>query len=34
MMKKTLTEVGELCEKLDFEREDLKLKIVNYDVTE
>jgi hypothetical protein len=34
IMKQTLTEVGELCEKLDFEREDLKLKIVNYDVTE
>ena len=34
LMKKTLIEVGELCEKLDFEREDLKLKIVNYDVTE
>lgn len=34
IIKKTLIEVGELCEKLDFEREDLKLEILNPDVIE
>jgi hypothetical protein len=33
-IKKSLLEVGELCEKPDFMREDLKLEVLQVDVTE
>lgn len=33
-IKKSLLEVGELCEKPDLEREDLKLEVLHIDVTE
>ena len=34
VVKKSLLEVGELCEKPDFMREDLKLEVLQVDVTE
>jgi hypothetical protein len=32
-VKEALTEVGELCEKPDFDKEDLKLEVLKLDLT-